>query len=110
MQQFLVQCHTNDGGFLLSKLLMSLVEQKYRDKLRASRDDVLRSLRREVSGCNVEFMWAGREDRSASHRLAGIVSSAGFDKNDEVMVVIKFTNPEYNRQETVTRYVKELLR
>lgn len=93
----------------MSKVLLNLVNQKYKKKIKSSRDRIIRDLRSEVTGYNVNFMWNSRYEKpSKVYHVKGEVVSAGLDAKDEITLVIEFQNPETSSTEKVVRYIDEL--
>tara|TARA_B100001094_G_C18132535_1_gene773113 strand:+ start:649 stop:957 length:309 start_codon:yes stop_codon:yes gene_type:complete len=93
----------------MSKVLLSLVDQKYKKKISSSRDQIIRDLRSEVSGYEVNFLWNSRYEKpSKVYHMQGQIVSAGLDAKNEITLVIEFENPETNSSEKVVRYINEL--
>ena len=88
--------------------MLRLVEQRYRKEFKENKEQIQRSLTREVDGVRVEFFWRGRKNPDKNYRVVGTTTGAYMDMNDDLSLKIEFTNPESNGQETTTRYVREL--
>ena len=92
----------------MSRPLLSLVEQEYQGKLEKAISTVHRDLSNAVSGMVVKFMFNGRIMKGRCFVAEGKVRSAHFDADKKAMLTIDFENPETGRQETTSRYIREL--
>ena len=93
----------------MSKLLLELTEHELHKKIKWERHRLLQELTYSVKGHQVKFHWSGRQQEDRLHRLDGTVTKAGLDYNNDITLVIKFMNPETETEETVARYIKELI-
>ena len=93
----------------MSKLLLTLTEQELHGKIKYGRRRMLHELTHAVKHQRVKFNWTARQQKDRLYKLRGTVVKAGLDYNDDVTLVVKFINPETETEESVVRYIKELI-
>jgi|TARA_B110000467_G_C18309694_1_gene477179 hypothetical protein len=93
----------------MSKLLLTFTEQELHKKMKSDRHRLLHDLTLSVKHQRVKFHWSGRQRKDHLHKLDGTVIKGGLDYNDDITLVIKFMNPETEAEESVVRYISELI-
>ena len=91
----------------MSKLMLRLVEQRYRAKFENSRDELQRSLNTECKGHKVDFLWNSRQEDKV-HRVTGVTTRGYFNPDNDFTLVIDFENPDTKQLETTVRVIREL--
>ena len=93
----------------MSKILLTFAEQEMHGKMKSDRRRLLHELTHMVNYQPVKFHWSGRQQKDHLYKLDGTVAKGGLDYNNDITLVIKFINPETETEETVIRYIEELI-
>ena len=93
----------------MSSVILSLVEQKLKDRIASDLERMKMAVNHELQGRAVDFYWNDPHDRNSPPQLVkGEISSAGFDAEMNITVVIRFDHPGNGTSVTVPRYLSEL--
>jgi len=92
----------------MSKLMLRLVEQRYRAKFEKSREELQRSLNAECKGHKVDFLWNSRKEDRVD-KIAGTTKRGYFNPEGDFTLVIEFENPDSKQLEMTVRSIRELV-
>ena len=93
----------------MSNVILSLIEQKLKDRIASDLERMKMAVNHELQGRAVDFYWNDPHERSAPPQLVkGEISSAGFDAEMNITVVLRFDHPSTGTSITVPRYLSEL--
>ena len=93
----------------MSNVILSLIEQKLKDRIASDLERMKMAVNHELQGRAVDFYWNDPHNRDRAPQLIkGEISSAGFDAEMNITVIIRFDHPENGSSITVPRYLSEL--
>ena len=93
----------------MSNVILSLIEQRLKDRIASDLERTKMAASQELQGRNVDFYWSDPINKDSGPRLIkGVISSAGFDAEMNITVVIRFDHPDNGMSITVPRYLSEL--
>lgn len=92
----------------MSKLILSLVEQRYRDKIDYEMRALNSSLRSEVRDNRVKFRWSSPWTKEL-YTIEGTIVDASWNTDNCASLTIGFKCPEDDSDMTVVRKTHELL-
>ena len=93
----------------MSNVILSLIEQKLKDRIASDQERTKMAVNHELQGRNVDFYWIDPHEKdSRPQRIKGTISSAGFDAEMNITVIIRFDHPTNGSSITVPRYLSEL--
>lgn len=93
----------------MTNVILSLVEQKLKDKIASDLQRMKMTVNHELQGRAVDFYWSDPHEKGEPPRLVkGEISSAGFDAEMNITVILRFDHPRNGSSITVPRYLSEL--
>tara|TARA_A200000159_G_C7309061_1_gene333718 strand:+ start:1183 stop:1455 length:273 start_codon:yes stop_codon:yes gene_type:complete len=89
--------------------MLSLIEQRLKDRVSNEMAHLKNHVNQQLCGREAEIFWNDPLDREApGQRITGEITSAGFDAEMNITVVIRFDHPDNGMSITVPRYLSEL--
>ncbi len=93
----------------MSNVMLSLIEQRLNDRITNEIAHLKNHVSQQLCGRDVEIFWNDPLDREAPpQRVAATITSAGFDSEMNITVVVTFDHPTHNTSVSVPRYLSEL--
>ena len=93
----------------MSNVMLSLIEQRLKDRISNEMAHLKNYVNQQLCGRNAEIFWNDPLDRdSPAQRVTGDITSAGFDSEMNITVVITFDHPTHKSSISVPRYLSEL--
>lgn len=93
----------------MSNVMLSLVEQRLKDRIDKEIAHLKNHVSQQLCGREAEIFWNDPHDReSPPQRITGNITSAGFDSEMNITVVVTFDHPKYETPTSVPRYLSEL--
>ena len=93
----------------MSNVMLSLIEQRLKDRISNEMAHLKNQVNQQLCGRDAEIFWNDPHDREApGQRISGTITSAGFDSEMNITVVVTFDHPTHETPISVPRYLSEL--
>ena len=93
----------------MSNVMLSLIEQRLKDRISNEMAHIKNHVNQQLCGREAEIFWNDPLDRdSPGQRITGDITSAGFDAEMNITVVVTFNHPKHKTPVSVPRYLSEL--